>query len=299
MKNNKLYIDSTKPPKVLLLGNGILQLNKGLRWSELIEAISPDTSGARSLKGIPYAMQPEAVCGTNVEEVQRKTAKAINNSDSHTLLEQLVDLEFDAILTTNYTYEIEVALSGGKWTENKRKSSHTTLKGSPHVRHNTHKCNLVKCRNGRTVPVFHVHGEKDRKHSLVLSYYSYANAVYQLIDMNKERSNIYAEKQADGSPIECYGWLDYFLLGEVYAIGFGFDLSEFDIWWAMERKSREKAFHGQLHAYMIEKQQDFAKSTMFETMNVDERFIEVQGEDFPKAYEKVLAELRSNLGIDQ
>ena len=42
-----------------------------------------------------------------------------------------------------------------------------------------------------------------------------------------------------GMEMECQGWLDYFLMGDVHAVGFGFDLSEFDIWWAIERKSRE------------------------------------------------------------
>ena len=293
MKNDKKkYIDPSNPPKVLLLGNGVLQLNKGMQWSDLIETIRPAESVIQSTEDIPFAMQPEAVCGTNVEEVQRKTADAISNGDPHEILKQLVSLDFDAILTTNYTYEIEQALTGNTWSDNKRKSSHTTLSGSPHVRHNTYKCNLVKDKYNREVPVFHIHGEKDRKHSLVLSYYSYANAVYHLIDMNKKRQNIYEEKQREGSFIECHGWLDYFLLGDVYAVGFGFDLSEFDIWWAIERKSRENAQHGQLHAYMISKKTDSPKSTMFKTMGVDEHFIKIQEDDYLNGYEKVLEELK-------
>ena len=126
----------------------------------------------------------------------------------------------------------------------------------------------------------------------MLSYYSYANAVYHLIEMNKQRQNTYEEKQESGSLLECHGWLDYFLLGEVYAVGFGFDLSEFDIWWAIERKSREHARHGKLHAYMIGEEQDSARSTLFETMSVDEQFIRVEDKNYLKAYEKVLSELR-------
>lgn len=288
----KLIINPSVLPKVLLLGNGILQLNKGICWAELINSISPADIERRSLDGIPYAMQPEAVCGTNVEEVQRKTAETIENGNPHELLKQLVELDFDAILTTNYTYEIEQALSGNHWTGRSRRNSFTALYGSPHVRYNTHICNLVKGKSGREVPVFHIHGEKDRKHSLTLSYYSYANAVYHLVDINKQRKNIYEEKQQAGGMLECYSWLDYFLLGDVYAVGFGFDLSEFDIWWAIERKSREHALHGQLHAYTISKEPDTAKSTMFKAMNVDERFVKVQNGNYLKAYEDIFDELK-------
>lgn len=290
----KLFIDSQNLPKVLFVGNGVLQLSKGMNWSDLINTLSPEGSNVRNVEGIPFAMQPEAVCGTDVEEVQRRTADIITSGEPHQLLKQLIALDFDAILTTNYTYEIEEALSGKEWTESKRRSSHTTLCGKPQVRHNTYKCNIVKDKNNREVPVFHIHGEKGRKHSLVLSYYSYANAVYYLIEMNKRRQNTYEEKQESENFLECHGWLDYFLLGEVYAVGFGFDLSEFDIWWAIERKSREHARHGKLHAYMIGKEQDMAKSTMFETMNVDERFIRLEDDNYLKAYEKIVSELRQS-----
>ena len=269
-----------------------MQLNKGMRWSELINALGAADTYMPSMEGIPFAMQPEAVCGTDVEEVQRKTADTIADGTPHELLKQLVDLDFDAILTTNYTYEIEKAIYDKCWTEHSRKNSHTTLSGSTHVRHNTYKCNIVKGRNGREVPVFHIHGEKARKHSLILSYYSYANAVYHLIEMNKKRQNTYEEKQMAGIPLECHGWLDYFLLGEVFAVGFGFDFSEFDIWWAMERKSRENAIHGRLHTYMIGDRPDQAKSAMFETMNVEERFIKLQDGNYLAAYKTIFAELK-------
>ena len=39
-------------------------------------------------------------------------------------------------------------------------------------------------------------------------------------------------------------------MGNVWSVGFGFDFSEFDIWWATERKAREKADHGKLKVYM-------------------------------------------------
>lgn len=293
MKNSrKLYIDPSSPPKVLLLGNGILQLNNGICWSDLIRSLSRSGSEEKNIDGIPFAMQPEAVCGTNVEEVQRKTAETIKNGEPHELLKQLVSLDFDAILTTNYTYEIEQTISEKDWTERSRRNSHTTLYGSPHVRYNTFKCNLVRGKNGREVPIFHIHGEKDRKHSLVLSYYSYANAVHHLIEMNKRRQNIYEEKQEVGNSLECHGWLDYFLLGDVYAVGFGFDFSEFDIWWAIERKSREHALHGQVHAYTIGDQPDHAKSTMFTSMNIEERFIKLLDDNYSEAYENILKDLK-------
>ena len=294
--DSKLQIDMRRPPKVLFLGNGILRLgSNGTGWDDLLCALSPDGAVKRDVRNIPNAMQPEAIRGTDVEEVQQLTAACLASQEPHDVLKKLVFLDFDAILTTNYTYEIERALMDGKWNDNRRKRCHTTLCGSPHVLYNTCKCNLVKDVNGRIIPVFHVHGELARKRSLVLSYYSYADAVYHLIEMNKRRKNDYEEHQQSGSLLTVQGWLDYFLMGEVYAVGFGFDLSEFDIWWAAERKSREHADKGALHAYMISNTHKRAKSSMLQAMRIDERFFRARDGQYEKAYLSALEEIKKRL----
>lgn len=88
-KHAPLMIDPCKPPKVLLLGNGMLKLCGGSSWKELLEKISGGVTNI-DLNGIPYAMQPEALCGVNVEEVQRRTAEEIENSPVHELLRKLL-----------------------------------------------------------------------------------------------------------------------------------------------------------------------------------------------------------------
>lgn len=132
---------------------------------------------------------------------------------------------------------------------------------------------------------------------MVLSYYSYADAVYHLIEINKKRKNEYEEHQEAGSPIICESWLDYFLMGEVYTFGFSFDLSEFDIWWATERKSREHAINGKVHAYMFSEKQESKKPTMFRAMGVDERFVSVSNNQFEKAYRTAIDVLKTEIGV--
>ena len=62
-------------------------------------------------------MQPEAIRGTEGEEVQRLISSNIRSQSPHEILRQLVFMDFDAIITTNYTYEIEDALLDGKWND--------------------------------------------------------------------------------------------------------------------------------------------------------------------------------------
>ena len=119
----KIQIDTKHPPRVLFLGNGVLLLSKGTSWSDLLSSIKLPGREMPDVKDIPFAMQPEAIRGTDVEEVQRLIAANIDSQIPHAVLKELVFMDFDAIITTNYTYEIEDALLGGKWTDSKRKSS--------------------------------------------------------------------------------------------------------------------------------------------------------------------------------
>ena len=99
-----LKLPMDRVPRVLLLGNGVLRLGGGGDWKALLKQISlrdelPD------LDNVPYAMQPECLCGVDVNEVQRRTAAAIADGEvnGQHVLNRLLSLPFDAILTTNYT----------------------------------------------------------------------------------------------------------------------------------------------------------------------------------------------------
>ena len=292
----ELLIDLNRLPNVLMLGNGILRLNGGGDWAALLKDIQNPPPGDTNLDGIPFAMQPECLCGTDVEEVQRKTALSIKTGKPHPILEQLLSLPFDAILTTNYTYEIEETLTGKDWSDDKeRRKAFTALDGNPKVRHNTHICNQIKTKNGKDVPVFHIHGEKARKHSLILSYYSYASSVFRLIELNRKRANTYQEYQSEGKKISCLSWLDYFLIGNVYAVGFGFDPSEFDVWWAIERKAREKAKHGKLNAFIIDNPaKHLPQDVLLPAMDMN--LIRVSDENgYPAAYQSILREIKGDI----
>ena len=281
-------IDLSRPPRVLFLGNGILRLNGGGNWSQLLQQIrGTDASQPLNLSDIPFSMQPEAMLGADYEAVTDRALSVLSDVKPHDILERLLSLPFDAILTTNYTYEVEQVLTGKDWTDALRRKSFVPLDGSSYARYHTCICSLVTTKDGRKVPVFHIHGEYFRRQSLVLSYYTYANSVSTLISLNRFRANDYTEHQVAGKPLECRGWLDYFLMGEVYAVGFGFDLSEFDVWWAIERKARENARHGQLHAFMIEPDtKHLPQAVLFDAMHVDmQRLTPEKG--YAAAYEDI------------
>ena len=299
IKKTKIELDMKYKPNVLLLGNGMLKLgNNGTSWKDLLNSIRTRDDIVDESK-VPFAMQPEVFCGVDVEEIQRRVAEKIETVNKiHPLLHELLSLPFDAILTTNYTYEIEDALSAKPWTSYARKMAYTALDGNTKVNHNTFVCNAITTLDGRTIPVFHIHGEKERKHSMVLSYYSYANALSRLTKYNKELGNTLYECQQEGKKHICRCWLDYFLLGNVWSVGFGLDISEFDIWWAIERKARECAEHGMFKAYFAgEEQADNPQKVLLDAMGMEYAFIPVDGGNYESMYERVIDDIKCGISV--
>ena len=97
-----------------MLGNGLLYGQPGtLSWRDFITACSRgdmDSKEIASNDQIPYTIRASIV-SDSVDDKKRREVydKKLNNSiTSHNdKIQKLIDIGFDAVLATNYTYEIE------------------------------------------------------------------------------------------------------------------------------------------------------------------------------------------------
>ena len=70
-------------------------------------------------------------------------------------------------------------------------------------------------------------------------------------------------------------WLDSFIMGNVYILGFGFDFSELDLWWLIKQKKRENAEpHGKVIFYTPEKIQEAGKYALLSAYGVEIRHLD-------------------------
>ncbi len=254
----RIFLDPANRPRVLFLGNG-MTYSEETKWEELLKSLNQQfvIDNESVIEQIPNSMRPEAFCGTDVEAIRQKVVAFFQDKEpcikDH--LKRILSLDFDCIITTNYTYEIEEVLSGG-WTDSKRNNRRESYDENASHYHNTYTCYSFKRKRKAPLQVWHPHGDLKRSQALTLSYYSYADRVLNLKEYNKRISNKIAKSQEDAIPYEMKSWFDWFLIGDVYMVGFGFDFCEFDIWWALERKSREKGDVGKLFFYNAENKQE-------------------------------------------
>ncbi len=239
-KDYKIFNLLERRPQVLLFGNGIVRNdNEDMRWERLIQSIARDGIDVSEYRDVPYTIQATAVADMGDtkrhQKYEDKLTKAAYRKNS--LVNALLTVPFDAILSTNYTYELEyhmlsqypelskhAKLKYSHWTIDKRDSKYLI-----------HGFNRLK-KDGVAQDIWHIHGETRRPTSLILTHDEYARLISRILLYNKERKKDYLDYENE---MHFKSWIDYFILGDLYILGQGLDFSEFDLWWLLNRRLRE------------------------------------------------------------
>lgn len=267
-------------PKVLLLGNGLIRNSGSLSWNKAIQKISKKDSKLKSFmknpdnieEGYTIPYTPLALVTAPFEDKERReTYITVFHQEDYripSVLERLVALPFSAILTTNYTYEVENALLSGfsslKQSAQLRKSK-SFHQGNTADTYLLERCNLV---SQNSPQVWHIHGEVNRKSSIVLTHDEYARLIASMLRYLREQGNRYYETI---EKFEFRSWIDYLLMADVYIVGLGFDFAEFDLWWMLGRRQRENAPTGNIVFYEYESESKMPKHEALRALGVDVR----------------------------
>lgn len=273
-KLKTMSIPISNPPRVLLIGNGPWRAfdEKASSWDNLICKICAGFGGKHMSEKAPFPLQVIAASKNMEEEAKDFIAKkfvdgqGVWSRDAPSIegfFQKLLALGFDAVLTTNYTYEIEHALNPA-FTCAKRSGFRKTLfyyadvqnrrisKEKDKIRRRAGKMESALFqaffvqREGEKLPIWHIHGEVCRPKTMLLGQYYYGSMIGMARAYVPEVIARYARTKGEFRGVSlnpdakdtAVSWVDYFLTGEVYSVGFGFDLSEIDLWWLVDCKRR-------------------------------------------------------------
>ena len=253
-------LNNLRFPQVLLLGNGLNKSGGATGWTKLLQQIQSNKSLALDesvMEKVPYPLLAVLATGNHIDQAIKDSPDLFYGCDKNALeqirqpLQALLNIGFDEILTTNYSYELErvanskIAKDGRNCTSLMR---HTDAVKQAEPKYLLHPYNEVN-NQAKTSRVWHIHGEVRKPSSIVLGHYYYGNLLQRYQNELSGRKNKQFEREKDGLPPILDSWLDAFIMGDVYVLGFGFDFSEFDLWWLLNRKFRETAAHGKVIFY--------------------------------------------------
>ena len=269
-----------KRPKVLLLGNGINRAYGGTSWDGLLDSIKDNESYPLSAYQYCMPMPFKAAMLTN-NSLASKMREIVKDASDAKIAESKATINwssfintnpqmcnqikrivqgFDYVLTTNYSYEIEIALSGAESFTPRQiaRLMHCHEVSAPQTKFLINTFNLVN-----KTPVWHIHGEARKPDSMIIGSAYYGKLLRRCVeridgavttDSNKKETK--SNRIPHGKAIEFKrnfkklipqkigSWVDAFVLGDVYIIGLGMDFSESELWWLMDLKSSDKELYG-------------------------------------------------------
>lgn len=300
-----------KRPQILLLGNGINRAFSSDSWDDLLNSIDSRSDKYKiSDLSCPETLKAILVTNDNVDKALAGKKEQLANLGAAkperqlVLLRRLLGIGFDGILTTNYSYELEVAALGdineGKL---KRIQRHTDEVKRCESRFMLHTYNSVTYK-GVEQKIWHVHGEARKPDSMVLGHYYYGLLLGKMLEVNKKRGNSYFFDQQNERPQRIGAWTDAFILGDVYILGFGFGFAESDMWWLLNRKKREVSEIGRTFFYELNHagKSNREKLDLLKLMNAEIVSFVVKNEcwadEYSKAIDDIAIKVKENRNAD-
>jgi len=253
----KTFDLAVRKPKVLLLGNGLSRAYNASSWDHFLDSINRKKDEFPVPKDINMPMPLKIILltdnhvGTAMKENKEYFLKGFYDELDKGICEQikkLFDCGFDYILSTNYSYELEYTIYGDKFTENRLKSIQRYLGERAEPKYMLQTFNQVNY-EGKDIDIWHIHGEARKPDSMIIGSDYYSRLTSRVI--NVASSQDYDVKDGkDINKVTIKNWVEAMLLGDIFVLGFGYDYSEQDLWWLLNRKANEtKLLKGKTYYY--------------------------------------------------
>lgn len=229
-------------PKCLLLGNGINNLFDVASWKKIIENELKHSKSEYSfsdIKAMPATMQ--IIVATNDDVSNRMHAlaeemlKTNMTEDRVQFLNKLLNLPMDDIFTTNYSFELEAA-DGMPMSKNAYSHELKKTKKISNPKSAFRIYQYYQTRNGKRI--WHIHGDIAKPDTMLMGHYYYAkhlHSIQKCVPDTIKKESIAIKNDKMFRPDN---WVDLFLTGDVYILGFGMYLCEADMWYLACCKKR-------------------------------------------------------------
>lgn len=230
---------------VLLLGNGLNNIEDGYTWTDLVKDLVNDT-GVKKLvnvdKNKPFPLLYEEIYlnaarenGMKERSIKELICSKIREMKPNILHQKIMRMQFENILTTNYDHNLERA-SGNEPT--KMENQGIIKEG---------KYSLFRVNQIGKTTLWHIHGECNSPSSITLGYDQYSGCLQKIrnyVVTGTDRT--YKLKFASllmrfkKNEIHFDSWIDYFFKKDIYIMGLKLDFVEMHLWWLLTIRARWK-----------------------------------------------------------
>jgi hypothetical protein len=285
----------------LFFGNGInLLTEKKAKWEELLVSLS-EIAGTKvvGLETKPYTMiYEELLSKSSIGEMAFKehVIKWVADFKENDFYDQISSLKFTNYITTNYDLTLEKSFEKSFFEiENDQLEAIYSIRSKLNVLDNQGNC---------VSKIWHIHGDVNRVKSISLGLDHYCGSIGKIDRYIKgtysfTRNKLPIQSKSIDSKLnknenfDENSWIELFYCSNIHFLGFGFDYSETDIWWILNRRSRLKNIQNKIYFYG---ELDSHKVDLLKAFNVE--YIEIKrdetlpNEGWLELYEKTIIEIK-------
>ena len=285
--------------KVLLIGNDINNINNSTSWKDLLKKIvtisgkNIDVSEEKPFPLLYEEIYLKALQSNNIDEDVLKTeiAKIISEIEPNEIHEELLKLNIQNYITTNYDYVLQKILLKDKLTE--------TLKNEGIIKET--KYSVFRHNSLQNKNFWHIHGEVNVPKSITLGFEHYGGQLQQFRNYtvsgtnykSKKINNLSLHKRLKENLVNYDSWIDFFFKDEIHILGLKLDYVETDLWWLVTNRARfqlEKStgFQNRIIYYCPRKYEDRHKTEIMQANNIEVKYLNLIGEKFYKEVIKMI-----------
>ena len=237
--------------RAILIGNGPNRLIESDRhsWDQLmIElcstfGVTPPQKGDNDLKPFPIfyeeVVQAAVSSGGTEGDVRKSVAEFASEISPNTVHQSLMNLPFQAVLTTNYDLALERSILGDGSAE---------LRNEAPIQETKHSLFRRLEVNGRSV--WHLHGDCRQPGTIALGFDHYSGYLqqvrtYLLQGIKYSRHDVPAlRERLERGRVELISWVDLLFTNTVEMVGIGLSFAETHLWWLITYRARLQAISG-------------------------------------------------------
>ena len=266
-------------PQILLVGNGINLSFDGAQstdsiikdeWKRNYGTDLPDRGrNTHEIWNLPFPLQVVAATKDHVQGCMAKLADVFKNAsiqeEQAEFIHHILEAKFDAILSTNYSLEFEKSTIRD-YSLGKVYSCYRITKEQTEQQKAFGIFQCTELPYSHHPLLWHIHGTALRKKSMIMGQMYYGKLLAEVAMRSKTVAARYKAAEKSGRALRPESWIDYFLLGDIYIMGFKLDFSESDIWWLLSYK---KSIFTQTKTYFYDLTISDEQQLMFDCYNID------------------------------
>lgn len=284
-------------PKALLIGNGLNRAVDSISWSDILKEIQIqfEVEAVDNCTNYPLEFERTDLAvlgkeGLKTKQLQEFVADRLTDIHNAPLIRRFMELPVDAVLTTNYDYNLELAIQP--------EFDYPNCK--PMTREWKHSLN--RCINVGNKHIWHIHGEKNQPRSICIGYDQYCSHLSRLHEcLTKPKAGFsegpYLEhvllQHDDPQP----PWPVLFFTHDIYIVGLRLSLMEIDLWWLLSYRRRlmlqnpDLCIKNQLHYLYCAGECSDEELSLMESMGVELHPVQLIRKNWRRLYETMLQEI--------